>query len=297
MSATSRRGPAMGMPAQDWKRIAGRVRREAKRERLSLMAAGIAFWGTLSIFPMLLAVVSVYGLVADPRQVADQLASLTRPLPEPVAHLLASQISTAVRAGKGLSVHLAVSLAGLLWASSRAVQALMRGLNTVYGGRESHGFIGTRLLALLYTVAAIAGVSLLLALATAFPVVLGHIGLGWVARTVVSVARWAVLVLLIGVGLALLYRFVPGSRRESRWRSVAWGVGLAMPALVAISVGLSVFVTGFGRFNQTYGAVAAVAVLMLWLYLSSLIVLLGAEVNGAIERHLDETVDLTNRGQ
>ncbi len=107
-------------------------------------------------------------------------------------------------------------------------------------------------------------------------------------RGAVSVARWAALVLLIGAGLALLYRFVPGSRRESRWRSVTWGVGLAMPALVVVSAGLSVFVTSFGRFNQTYGAVAAVAVLMLWLYLSTLIVLLGAEVNGAIERHMEE---------
>ncbi|OPG03796.1 hypothetical protein B1L11_39345 [Microbispora sp. GKU 823] len=83
------------MPADDWKRIAGRVREEAKRERLSLLAAGIAFWGTLSIFPMLLVVVSVYGLVADPREAAGQLASLTRPLPGPVAHLLVSQLSAA----------------------------------------------------------------------------------------------------------------------------------------------------------------------------------------------------------
>ncbi|MEU6425028.1 YihY/virulence factor BrkB family protein [Microbispora sp. NPDC046973] len=287
----------MRVPAKDWKRIAGRVREEAKRERLSLLAAGIAFWGTLSIFPMLLVVVSAYGLVADPRQAAGQLASLTRPLPGPVAHLLVSQLTTDVRAGeKGLGANLALSLAGLLWASSRAVQALMRGLNTVYGGREAHGVIGTRLLALLYTVAAIAGVSVLLALVAAFPVVLQHIGLGGVARAAVSVARWAALVLLIGTGLALLYRFVPGSRRESRWRSVAWGVGLAMPALVVVSAGLSVFVTSFGRLNQTYGAVAAVAVLMLWLYLSTLIVLLGAEVNGAIERHLGDTT-LTSQGQ
>ncbi|GAB3147593.1 YihY/virulence factor BrkB family protein [Microbispora hainanensis] len=277
----------MTVPLEHWKAIAGRVREEAKRERLSLLAAGIAFWGTLSISPMLLVLVSVYGLVADPREAAGQLASLTRPLPEPVAHLLVAQLSSAVRTGeRGLTANLSLSLVGLLWASSRAVQALMRGLNAVLGGRESHGPVGTRLLALLYTVAAIVGVSVLLALVAAFPVVLGHLGLGRVARVAVSVARWVALVVLIGAGLALLYRYVPGSRRESQWRSVAWGVAFAMPALVVVSAGLSIFVTGFGRFGQTYGVVAAVAVLMLWLYLSTLIVLLGAEVNGAIERHL-----------
>ncbi|MEU8192809.1 YihY/virulence factor BrkB family protein [Microbispora amethystogenes] len=276
-------------PAGQWPAIIRRVREEASRERLSLLAAGIAFWGTLSIFPVLMVVVAVYGLVADPRQVAGQLASFTRPLPPDVARLLVSQLTNAVRAGhRGFGAPLALSLVALLWASSRAVQALVRAVDAVYGSRRDRGFLRTRLTALLLTVAAIAGTSVLLALVAAFPVVLGHLGLGAAARAAVSAGRWVMLVLLFGAGLALLYRYVPGARLEPGWRSVGWGLGLAIPALLLVSVGLSVFVSGFGRFDQTYGALGAVVVLMLWLYLSSLVVLFGAEINGAIERHARE---------
>lgn len=280
-------------PAEEWRAIIRRVREEASRERLSLLAAGIAFWGTLSVFPSLMVVVAVYGLVADPRQVAGQLASFTRPLPPDVGRLLVSQLTHAVRAGRqGFGAPLALSLVALLWASSRAVQALVRAVDAVYSGRRERGFLRTRLTALVLTVAAIAGTSVLLALVAAFPVVLGHLGLGAAARAAVSAGRWLMLVLLFGAGLALLYRYVPGARlepgRRPGWHTVGWGVGLAVPALLLVSVGLSVFVSGFGRFDQTYGALGAVVVLMLWLYLSSLVVLFGAEINGAIERHARE---------
>lgn len=260
--------------------VARRVREDVARERLFLLAAGVAFWGTLSIFPMLLAMVAAYALVADPTRVAEHLAALTRPLPPPVARLLAAQLATAIRTGReGLGLHLALSLAGLLWASSRAVQALVLGLDAMSGGRGRQGFVRTRLLALLLTVAAIVVMWVMLALVAVLPVALGPLGLGGAARTAVSAGRWLVLVLLVGAGLALLYRYVPGAKG---WHAVAWGAGLALPALLLVSAALSLFVSNFGRFNQVYGAVGAVAVLMLWLYLSSLVVLLGAAVNEAV---------------
>ncbi|WP_188197710.1 YihY/virulence factor BrkB family protein [Nonomuraea sp. SYSU D8015] len=271
------------MNLHTWLDTAKTIREEATQERLSLLAAGIAFWATVSAFPLMIGVVVVYGLIADPSQVTRQLTPLTRILPEEVADLLVTQLVAAVGVGRqDLTWGLVASASGLLWASSRAVAALMKGLNAVYGQHSHRGFVARRLVALLVTLASITVVTLTVALVAAVPVVASLVGLQGTSWAV-PVVRWVSLVLLSVAALVLLYRFVP-ERDPSAYRIVGWGVGFALPALLAISVGLSLYVGNFGNYNETYGALAAMIVFMLWLYLASFVVLLGAEVNGAIER-------------
>jgi membrane protein len=272
------------IPARGWLDVVKRTQKEIKTDNLTLIAAGVAFYSMLAIFPALIAVVTIYGLVANPADVARQVASFAKSLPPGAGDLLTNQLQKIVSTSKGsLSVALVISIAGALWSASAAVQAMMKGLNVIYDEEETRGFVKLRGLALLLTFGAIVVVLGALGLVAVLPGVLNKIGLGRAGELAISVGRWPALILLVAVGLAVLYRLGP-DRATPRWRWASWGALAAVVLWVVISVGFSYYVSNFGKYNQTYGSLGAVIVLLLWLWLSALAALIGAELDAEIER-------------
>ena len=272
------------IPPRGWFSILRRVMAEVKEDNVTLLAAGVAFYAMLAIFPAIIAVVTVYGLVADPNQVEAQVSEFAKSLPAGADQLLTEQLQNVVSAGRqSLSIGLAVSLAAVLWTASGGVQGLVKGLNIVYDENETRGFLKLRGLSLLLTLGAILVAVIALTLIAVFPAVIDNLGLGRAGELAASITRWVVLALLVLVALAVVYRFAP-DRANPRWRWVSWGAVVALVLWLLGSIGFSWYVDNFGKYNQTYGALAAVIILLLWLFLSAFAVLLGAELDAEIER-------------
>jgi membrane protein len=272
------------IPPRGWFAVLKRVKAEVKEDNVTLLAAGVAFYAMLAIFPAIIAVVTVYGMVADPAQVQSQVGELAKSLPSGADQLLTEQLKSVTEAGRqSLSIGLAVSLLAVLWTASGGVQGLVKGLNLVYDEKESRGFLKLRGLSLLLTLGAILIAVVAIALVAVFPAVVDDLGLGKTGELAASIARWVVLALLVLVAVAVLYRYAP-DRANPRWRWVSWGAVVALVLWLLGSIGFSWYVDNFGKYNQTYGALAAVIILLLWLFLSAFVVLLGAEIDAEIER-------------
>ena len=270
--------------ARGWKDILWRVKDQIKQDRLSIIAAGVAFYGLLAVFPGLIALVAIYGLAFEPHQVEQQVGALSGVLPPQAAQILLGQLheltttdSTALGVGAIGGILLA------LWSASAGMRTLMEALNVAYDEEEKRGFFRYYGTALLLTLGAILGLIIAVALVVALPVVLKFLGLGEALKWVVSVAAWPVLLGMMMVGLAIAYRYGP-CRKEPRWRWVSWGAVLATLLWILGSVLFSIYVTRFGSYNETYGSVGAIVILLMWFLLSSYAVLIGAELNAEMER-------------
>jgi membrane protein len=171
----------------------------------------------------------------------------------------------------------------VLWSASGGVQGLVKGLNLVYDERETRGFLKLRGLSLLLTLGAIVVAVTAIALIAVFPGFVDSLGLGRAGELAASIGRWVVLALLVLAALAVVYRYAP-DRANPRWRWVSWGAVVALVLWLLATVGFSWSVDNFGKYNQTYGALAAVIILLLWLFLSAFVVLLGAEFDAETER-------------
>jgi membrane protein len=256
-----------------------RVLAGIKRHNLSLVAAGVAYYGLLAIFPAMIAVVAIYGMITTPEKIKAQLEPVVGQLPAGAGELVTTQLIAAADLDQGgLTLGLVISLGATLWAAAGGVRALCLGLSMIHERLEDRSFVTRGATALALTVSAIVAVVIALALVAAFPVVLSHLGLSSFAADAAEVVRWVLLILLIGIGLAVLYRWGPAGDRP-RWQWVSWGTSVAVLVWILGSVGFSIYVANFSHYNKTYGSLAAVIVLMLWLYLSAFAVLLGAEVD------------------
>jgi membrane protein len=272
------------IPPRGWFAVLRRVKAEVKEDNVPLLAAGVAFYAMLAIFPAIIAVVTVYGMVADPAQVQSQVGQLAKSLPSGADQLLTEQLKSVTSAGRqSLSIGLALSLLGVLWSASGGVQGLVKALNLVYDEKETRGFLKVRGLSLLLAIAAILMAVVAIALIAVFPGFVDNLGLGRAGELAASIGRWVVLALLALAALAVLYRYAP-DRANPRWRWVSWGAVVALVLWLLGSVGFSWYVDNFGKYNQTYGALAAVIILLLWLFLSAFVVLLGAELDAETER-------------
>jgi membrane protein len=269
------------IPASGWKDIAKRVRTEIKRDQVPLLSAGIAFYALLALFPALIASVSIYGLVADPDTVRRQIDRLTQLLSPETATILGQQIQQ-VTAGAGGALGLATALGILtaLWSASSGVKALITGVNMTYNESETRKFLKLRGLSLLFTLGAMVLMAVALALIVAFPAVAGD----WpdALRLTASVLRWVLLAVLLILALAILYRYAP-DRDNPKWNWVSWGGVTATVLWVVASLAFSFYVSHFGNYNKTYGALAGVIILLFWLYLTAFVVLVGAELNTQME--------------
>lgn len=283
------------IPARGWKDVLWRVRHEVAADNMGLIAAAVAFFAMLSIFPTLIAAISIYGLLVSPAQVQQQIESLSGILPAEARDVLVQQLHSIVtRTTTVLRWSAVVAAAGALWSASSGTEKLMKAIGIAYDEPEERGFIKQRALALLLTLGFITAGFLALGAIAVLPALLGHIGLGAVGGAIVEYGRWPVLALLAMVGLAVLYDVAP-HRDRPRWRWVTWGSVVATVIWIVASIGFSIYVRNFGSFGETYGALAGVIVLMLWMFVSAYVILLGAELNSEMEAQTarDSTVGQT----
>lgn len=275
----------MNLPAaRSWRDIARGVLAESKEDSITLLAAGVAFYGLLSLLPALLAVVSIYGLVANPDQVEHQITSATRALPPDASHLLATQLHdlVATASTQGLGVRTAISIVLALWSASAGIKHLIDAVNVAYEEDESRSYVQVRAIALVLTVGAALFIVAAAALLAFLPALLSHVSLGAPARVLVSIIRFPLLAAAMMAGLSIVYRYGPDRTiRRSGW--VSWGAGVAMAVWLVASAGLALYASQAGHINRIYGSLGAVIVLMLWLLLTALAVILGAEVNAELE--------------
>jgi len=274
------------IPAPGWRDIGKRVLAESKDDNVPLLAAGTAFYAILAIFPAIIAMVTLWGLVADRDQIGEQIASFTGALPEDARSILGDALTNATNsAGGALSLTLVLGLATALYSASGGMAGMIKGINLAYDEKETRSFLKVRRLALVMTLGALLIGLVSIGLIAVLPAILESLGLGPVGEFLARWLRWPVLALLVVAGLAVLYRYAP-DREHPKFSWVSWGAGIAT-LLWLIGSGLfSLYVTNFGEsgYARTYGAVAGVIILLLWLFLTGFIVLLGAEINAEMER-------------
>ncbi|MCB2053199.1 MAG: YihY/virulence factor BrkB family protein [Geminicoccaceae bacterium] len=271
------------IPKPGWYDIALRTKNEMSADHVSMVSAGVAFYGLLALFPAIAALVSIWGLVFDPQEVVRQIDQLRGILPEEAAAIVEDQ-ATKVASGAGSAVSLAAigGLALTLYSAAKGMKALIEGLNMIYDEEEKRGFFALNLTALLLTLGMLVVMIATLVMITVVPALLGHLGLGPMIETLVTWLRWPILFVVMILALAVLYRFAP-SRAKPRWRWVSPGAVIATVLWVAGSMAFSFYVRSFGSYNETYGSIGAVVILLMWFWLSALIVLMGAELNSEIE--------------
>ena len=279
------------IPPKGWLQVVKRGWAEAKIDQVPLLAAGVAFYAFLAIFPSLIATVLIYGLVVEPQRIAEQVGQLTAGLPGDASKLITDQITLAStrETGAGIGAALAILLA--LWSASGGMANLMTAINTAYDEEEKRSFVKKRALALLLTVGAIVFLIVTLALVAVFPVIADLIDNG-VVRFLLQVARWVLIAAVVSVALAVLYRVAPDrDSPKMRWTSV--GAAAATVLWLLASAGFSIYVANFGSYAKTYGAIAGIVVMLFWLWITSYAILLGAEINAESEQ---QTIRDTTQG-
>jgi membrane protein len=271
------------IPVAGWRDIVKRLLADIGRDNVSLMAAGVAFYGLLSLAPGFTALVSLYGLMFDPSQVQAQVAAMEGMIPEEARRLIADQLTTIVQGSSStLGVSFIVSLALAIWSANSGTSALMQALNVAYGEREKRNVLRYYGTALVLTAAAVLFGIVSLVLVAIIPAAFGLLPLGEFGKELVDWIRWPVLTILFAAGLSVGYRYAP-SRNEARWSWVSSGAIAATIVWIIGSALFSLYVEKFATYNKTYGSLGAVVVLLMWFWLSAYAVLLGAELNAEME--------------
>ena len=282
------------IPARGWVQIVKRAWAENSADNMPIIGGGVAFFGFLAIFPALIAAISLYGLVASPEQVAEQIESLSDQLPESAQSLLAEQLTNITEnSGGALTLSLVISILGALWSASGGVGNLIKAVNIAYDEVETRNFVKLRLLSLALTLGTIVFVLITFALVAVVPVVLDSLPLGIVGTILAQVIRWVLLLGVMAGALSVLYRVAP-DRDAPKFRWVSLGSVVVTVIWAVISLVFSFYVDNFGSYDKTYGAIAGVIVLMLWLQLTVFLVLLGAEINSETEH---QTAHDTTEGE
>lgn len=284
------------IPKAGWKDILLRTKDEIAADRVGLVAAGIAFYGLLAIFPGIAAVMAIAGLVAEPAQVAGQIEELSRILPQQAAEIVIGQAEEIAGQQTGLGLAAVVGVLLSLWSASAAMSSAMQGLNIAYDEEEERGFVAFTLTRLALTLGVIAGFFLTVLAIVVLPIVLEFLPLGPTTDTLVMVLRWPLVALIAAVGLAILYRYGP-SRDDAEWAWLTPGSVAATVLWLIGSVAFAWYVRSFGSYQETFGSLGGVVVLLLWMWISAYIVLMGAELNAEMEaqtRH-DTTVGEARR--
>jgi len=273
------------IPWKGWKDIFWRTYQQIGEDRLLAVAAGVVFYGLLAVFP------AVTALFASPAAISDQLALLSGILPDSAVEILREQIGRLTANTSKLGLGFIFGLAIALWSANSGMKAIMDALNVVYEEKEKRGFIKLNLVSLGFTLAGIGVLLLALATVVVLPVALNFLGLHNATDLLLRIARWPLLTLVIILGLAVLYRYGP-SRREPRWQWISVGSVVAAVAWLISSVLLSWYLANFAHYDATYGSLGAGIGMMMWMWISSIVILFGAQLNSEIEHQTirDSTV-------
>jgi membrane protein len=280
------------IPWTGWKDVLWRTYAEMQSDRLLSIAGGVAFFILLSIFPAITALISAYGRFFNAATVTNNISLLHDVVPANMLDIIHEQANRiASNSGRALNIGIVAGILVSLWSAMSGVKAMIDALNVIYEQKEGRNFIKLNLVALAFTLAGFATLLLAIAAVVVLPLLLASVGLGGLTETLTRLVRWPVLLLVLLVGLTLLYRYGP-DRRAARWQWVSVGSVLASVTWIVASYLFSWYLASFANYNATYGSLGAVAGLMVWLWLSTIVVLLGAELNAEIEHQTacDSTV-------
>lgn len=271
------------IPAKGWWQILKRVWKQLDSDQIQIVSAGIAFYLFLSIFPILSATVASYGLVTDATEAERQIAGIQSVIPAEAFAAISEMIrAIASEADDTLGWSVFISIVLSIWSANKGTSALVKGLNIAYDETETRGFFRLKLLTLGMTLGTFAVLALVIGLVAGIPVAIGLLPLSEATATAVSIIRWPLLAILVMLVLAGVYRWTP-DRDAAKWQWVSPGAIIASALWLVGSALFSIYVEKFASMAKTYGPFAAVVTLMLWLFISVYIVLLGAEINGESE--------------
>jgi membrane protein len=272
------------IPAKGWKDIAWRVYENIQNDRVLLIAAGVTFYALLALFPATAALVSLYGLFTDTSTIGEHLQLVSGFLPAGALEVIGDQVKRIASQGQAtLGIAFLGTLALALWGANAGTKAIFDALNIIYKEPEKRSFIGLTLWSMAFTIGALVLVLLAFGAVVAVPVALKLMGIPDGSGTaLLTLLRWPILYLVVLFGLACLYRYGP-SRTTPQWRWVTWGSAIAGGIWLVGSLLLSWYVANFANYNATYGSLGAVIGFMIWIWLSTIVVLLGGEINAEME--------------
>lgn len=271
------------IPKLGWLDILFRVKQQVSRDNTALIAAGVAFYGLLALFPAIVSIISIWALMFDTQQITQQIAAISRVLPPEAAELVRQQAEQAGEgAGAGMNLAAIGGILLTLYSSSKGMKGLMEGLNIIYGEQEKRSLVKKTSITLALTLGAIVVTLVTLGTIIVIPATVALLGLDNVTGTLINLARWPLLLIVAMLALAILYRYAP-DRANPRWHWISIGSITAVLLWIAGSIGFSLYVRSFGNFNQTYGSLGAFVILLMWFWLSAFIVLMGAQLNSEME--------------
>lgn len=271
------------IPAPGWKDIAFRVKDEIASDRVGLIAAGVAFYGLLALFPAITALIAISGLLVEPSQIVGQLESLSGLVPEEVIAIVTKQASAVAgsrEGGLGLAAIAGVLIA--LYSASKGMASLIEGINVAYDEEEERGFVRLKLVTFALTLFLMIGLLVALMATLGLPAVLAVLDLGALFELLMTAGLWIGLFCLTVLGLSVLYRYAP-SRDEPEWTWASPGAVVSCLIWVIASAGFAFYVGNFGSYNESFGTLAGVIVLLMWFWISAFVILLGAELNAEME--------------
>jgi membrane protein len=255
-------------------------------DRVTSVAGGVTFFGLLSLFPAITAFVSLYGLMADPATIQSHLELMQSMLPASSLDIIRAQVvSISSTPTSALSVAGIIALLIAFWSANGGMKALLSALNVAFFQRETRGFFRLNLVAMTFTLGGLLMVALMLIVIAVIPIALRYLPLGSVGDQIISMIRWPIMLSVLIMALVAIYRWGPAVP-DARWRWISPGAIFAAVALVVTSMLFSWYAANFADYNETYGSLGAVIALMTWLWLNATIVLVGAEINSELDRHL-----------
>ena len=271
------------IPALGWKDVLFRVYHSLEQDRVMLIAAGSTFYLLLALFPALTAFASLYGFLADRTTIAGNISALVGILPNDTIDLIRAQLEAlATQDVKVLSLGFLLGLSVALWSANNGVKAIFEALNVAYGQKETRSFVRLNLTSFVFTFGSIFG-GIILSIASSM-ISRGLAGVrldGW-STVLVSILRWPLIAVVVVIAISFIYRFGP-DREHAKWRWLSWGAVLSALVWIVASAGFTFYLANFADYNATYGALGAVAGLMMWTWISLIILILGAELNAELE--------------
>jgi len=271
-----------GSAQESVRSVATRLQPRIREHNLTLVAAGVAFYAFVALIPALVAFISIYGLVANPANVIRQVKDVASAQPKAVQDFFVYQLTSIIHANRaGVSITLIVAIALALWSASGGMAALVTGVHVAHERDQPKSFVKNRGRALLLTLGAIVFLSAVIFVIAALPPLLSKVGLGSAGRIAVGTLRWPLLAVVMVVGIGLLYRFSMQDAPRGWLGVVTPGAVVATVGWLVASALFAVYTANFSSYSKTYGALASIVVLLLWLWLSCLLVLVGAEVDGS----------------
>lgn len=271
------------IPFTGWKDIAKRSFHEMKADHVQIVSAGVAFYFFLAIFPTIIAGISIYSLVLEPSQIENQISNLNLILPKQAFRMINDFLEPVLQQSKkeigwGLFISIAISL----WSANKGTSALFQGVNIAYDENESRGIIKKNLISLVFTLGGVVLGFISLLIVIFFPLLVKNLGLNPQIEDILQWFRWVILGVFLILTLSMVYKVAP-NRSSPQFGWVSWGAVIGTLFWLAGSMLFSWYVSNFGSYDDLYGSFAAVAILMLWLFLTAFIVLMGAEINSEME--------------